>query len=199
MAIANSLNTTSSGISVMSTSGLFTGRTITGTSNQVSISNGDGISGNPTISLTSTIYVTGISFDSGSNTLSNYSTGTYTPVLTGATSNPTVAYTTQVGRYTRIGDAVFFNFKVVLSSTAGGSGNVQISAPFTEGGPIKYNSVIMENTTFSGVAKYLLSRQSGGETDMKFSSCRDGAGIQFNVCSQLSNTSTYIGSHNLQI
>lgn len=40
----------------------FTGRTLTGTSNHVTVSNGDGVSGNPTISLGSRITTSSISF-----------------------------------------------------------------------------------------------------------------------------------------
>ena len=37
----------------------FTGRTITGTANQIAVSNGDGVAGNPTIALASTVDVAG--------------------------------------------------------------------------------------------------------------------------------------------
>jgi len=43
------------GILTQTAADTFTGRTITGTSNEISLSNGDGVSGNPTISLPSTI------------------------------------------------------------------------------------------------------------------------------------------------
>lgn len=43
------------GLLTQTTTDTFTGRTITGTSNEITVSNGDGVSGNPTLSLPSTI------------------------------------------------------------------------------------------------------------------------------------------------
>lgn len=50
MAIQNALNLTVTGMISATGAGVYNGRTITGTSNQISISNGNGVSGNPTIS-----------------------------------------------------------------------------------------------------------------------------------------------------
>lgn len=132
MATSNNINSSST-VLAMTNSGVVN-RTIAGTANQISVSNGDGISGNPTLALTSTIQVSGISFDSGSNTLSAYSTGTFTPTITGSSSNPTVTYVAngQVGTYTKIGSKVFTSFYVAISLTIGGSGDLRISGlPFT--------------------------------------------------------------------
>lgn len=64
-----------------------------------------------------------------------YSEGTWTPVLTFATPGDlAVAYTTQVGTYTRIGNLVTVNCSLLLSSFVHGtaSGNLQITGlPFT--------------------------------------------------------------------
>lgn len=49
----------SNGILVQTALDTFAARTITGTANQVSVANGDGVSGNPTLSLSSTIVVPG--------------------------------------------------------------------------------------------------------------------------------------------
>ena len=132
MATINAANQSSTGIQSLTSAGAFNGRTITGTANQISVSNGDGTAGNPTLSLTSTIYVSGISFDSGSNTMSNYVQGTFTPTLNGTGSSPTVGYTTQLGRYTYIGNRLNYNIYVNPSSVSGGSGDVIIDGlPYT--------------------------------------------------------------------
>lgn len=63
---------------------------------------------------------------------SDYTTGTFTPTVTGSLSNPTVVYTSQVGSYTRIGNIVFFQVYVSMSTFTGGTGLIQISSlPFT--------------------------------------------------------------------
>ena len=125
MATNNTINVSAIGIQVLDSTGTMTGVTLTGTSNQISVSNGDGTAGDPTFSLTSTIQVSGISFDSGSNTLSNYSTGTFTPTISSSTP-PTVGYTVQVGRYTRIGNRVMANISIEVNSYVAGTGNVNI-------------------------------------------------------------------------
>jgi hypothetical protein len=132
MPLGNAVNATSTGLQSLTSAGVFNGRTLTGTANQFSVSNGDGVSGNPTVSLTSTIYVSGISFDSGSNTLSNYVTGTFTPTITNTGSAPTVTYSSQLGRFTYIGNRVFCMWRVVVTAYTAGTGNVNLSSfPYT--------------------------------------------------------------------
>ena len=85
----------------------------------------------PAFTTSGTPYVTGISFDSGSNTLSSYSTGTFSPTLQGATSGGSTTYIAQFGNYTRIGASVTCQI-VVTATAATGTGNVTIGAlPFT--------------------------------------------------------------------
>lgn len=67
----------------------------------------------------------------GNNDLSNYEQNTWTPTITGSSSNPTIAYTTQLGYYTRIGNIVFFEADIAINTYSGGSGNARISLPFT--------------------------------------------------------------------
>lgn len=65
------------------------------------------------------------------NTLDDYEEGTFTPIYTAPTP-PTVGYTTQTGRYTKIGNVVFFSLKITTSSVSGGSGSVRVGGlPFT--------------------------------------------------------------------
>ena len=154
MAINNALNDNSSGIVVFS-AGSFLGRTITGTANQIAVSNGDGIAGNPTLSLTTNIQVTGISFDAGSNSLTAYATGTFSPTLEGSTTNPVVGYTNQIGIYEKIGKKVFINLYLKISSISGGSGVIRIaSMPFTSDATASSNStgaLVIENTSLASV------------------------------------------------
>lgn len=75
-------------------------RTITGTINQITVSNGDGVSGNPTLSLA-------------------FTETTWTPTIVGATSAGTGTYTNQVGLYKRIGNIVFFNLYINWTAHTG--------------------------------------------------------------------------------
>lgn len=154
MVLANSLNSSTSGLQSLTSAGMMNGRTLTGTANQISVSNGDGVAGNPTVSLTSTIYVSGISFDSGSNTLDTYVTGTFTPTVTGSSSNPSISYSSQVGVYERIGNVVIFTYDGEIDTGSGGSGNVRLSGlPYTS-----------RNTTNLLIACPLIQRQVAGAT-----------------------------------
>lgn len=58
-----------------------------------------------------------------------YLESTWTPVITGSSSNPTVTYSTQAGKYTRIGNVVAYSFNVGASAYSGGSGTLRISLP----------------------------------------------------------------------
>lgn len=73
----------------------------------------------------------GISFDSGTNLLANYATGTWTPTIVGGTVGGTTTYTGQNGYYTRIGNMVMIQ-GLVTASAATGTGNVTLGGfPFT--------------------------------------------------------------------
>lgn len=60
----------------------------------------------------------------------NYSQGTFTPIIVGGTTPGTGTYTFQSGFYTRIGNRVFFNLRVVWSAHTG-TGQLNVSGlPF---------------------------------------------------------------------
>lgn len=59
-----------------------------------------------------------------------YEASTYTPTYEGGTSAGTTTYSVQAGFYVRIGKAVFFTATVVWTA-ATGTGNAQVSLPFT--------------------------------------------------------------------
>ena len=69
---------------------------------------------------------------SGANTLDDYEEGTWTPTITGTTSASGQVYTTQVGKYVKIGKLVQAQAYVVLSTLGTITGGVQIGGlPFT--------------------------------------------------------------------
>jgi hypothetical protein len=62
------------------------------------------------------------------NTLDDYEEGTFTPTFTASTAPTSVTYSTQVGIYQKIGNKVFIEISLTLTSKgSGGSGNVTIS------------------------------------------------------------------------
>ena len=68
------------------------------------------------------------------NTLDDYETGTWTPVMAASGTNPSVGYAVQEGRYTKIGRQVIAPFRIQLNALTLGSasGNIQIQGlPFT--------------------------------------------------------------------
>lgn len=74
-----------------------------------------------------------------SELLADYEEGTFTPVITGSSSNPTVTYGLQRGNYVKVGKLVLASVYVDWSAFSGGSGNVEVSLPFTSGA-ITYES-----------------------------------------------------------
>ena len=78
-------------------------------------------------------FLAGIKF-SGGTKLSTYAEGTWTPTLRGATTAGTNTYTTQAGRYIKIGKHVHISGRITISGAVDAtmSGNMQIAGlPFT--------------------------------------------------------------------
>lgn len=68
---------------------------------------------------------------SDANTLDDYEEGTFTPTIIGTSVAGTGTYTTQVGRYTKIGNRVRFTVYIIWTAHTG-TGNLRASAlPFT--------------------------------------------------------------------
>jgi len=80
----------------------------------------------------------GLSLNGGTNFLSDYEEGTWTPVIGGTGGDPTVSYDYQIGWYIRTGDMVNFGGRIQWNSSgsSGGSGDATLKTlPFTAGGP----------------------------------------------------------------
>jgi hypothetical protein len=86
------------------------------------------------------------------NTLDDYEEGTFTPTITFGGAAVGVTYTTQIGRYTKIGREVFYRIYLILSSKGSSVGNSLINAlPFTSSGDANYASALRLGTVTSGV------------------------------------------------
>jgi hypothetical protein len=149
----------------------------------------------PSWSATPTI--TGITFGAGQE-LSTYTTGTFTPTLTGSSGNPTVTYTGsgQVGRYTQIGTAVLFFARIALSAASGGSGNLQLAGlPFTSANVTNQNNIVTAqaaNTTFNASSTSLNGLVPVNGTISNWIFNLSGSGSVTMPCSDLSATSVLL-------
>ena len=79
---------------------------------------------------------------SNANTLDDYEEGTFTPTAIGGSSAGTTTYTSQNGKYTKIGRLVTARFNISYSSLTG-TGELVISLPFVADG--EYMGSIMTN------------------------------------------------------
>jgi len=80
-----------------------------------------------------------------SQLLNWYEEGTFTPSFIADTTNPTVTYTTQSGKYTRIGNMVNFTIGLVVNTVSGGSGTLRVAGlPFVNGSGLPWSA----NRTF---------------------------------------------------
>ena len=98
-----------------------------------SILMGQGASADPAFLTNGTPYVTGISFNAGTNTLGNYVTQTsWTPSIAFGGGTTGITYTARLGWYTRIGELVFFWFYILLSNKGSSTGSATVTGfPFT--------------------------------------------------------------------
>ena len=70
--------------------------------------------------------------DSNSNQIDDYEVGTFTPVLTGTTTDPTQDYASQNGKYVKIGDLCYASIVIKMASSGivAGSGTLRCNLPF---------------------------------------------------------------------
>jgi len=108
---------------------------------------------------------TGILFNndtSASNALGDYEEGTWTPTFEGYTTAGSFGYANRVGKYTKIGNVVHYEFELRLNAvTSSGSGLLTVTGlPFTgngvpqySGGSIAYYENINSGINVSGILK----------------------------------------------
>lgn len=102
------------------------------------------------------VFPNGINF--GQQDLKNYSEGTWTPTMGGSTAFGTQTYSTQAGRYTRIGRMVFVTCRVTLASTSGATGSIIISGlPFASSSSLTSRSgaIAVQFFNFTGYTTFL--------------------------------------------
>lgn len=138
-----------------------------------------------------------ISFNSGADYLEHYEEGTWTPIITGSTGAPsTMTYTTQLGKYTRIGNVVYYKFNVVVNAITGGTGNLRIQPlPFAGSNDSMGNwgVVLLSGVDFS-TANYVVSNGGVNSTYIKFISVTTNGAIATIAVTDVANGDTITGS-----
>lgn len=79
-----------------------------------------------------------------------YITGTFTPTVQGSTAGGSGTYSTRDGKYTKIGNTVFFTFFVIYTGHSGTGNTLLTNLPFTCGSTPAAVSAWVSNLTFSG-------------------------------------------------
>lgn len=85
----------------------------------------------------------------------DYAEGTFTPAITFGGAAVGVTYTTQSGSYTRIGNRVFFDLLIVLSSKGSSTGTLAITGlPFTAANTADKACAIEPSSFAAGINPY---------------------------------------------
>jgi hypothetical protein len=146
-------------------------RTITGTANKVTVTSGDGVAGNPTLTLPSTIY-SNISFDAGTTTLDDYRTNAGVAILKfgGATAGTQAS----TSKYWRIGNVVFFSATIVLTVKGVNTGAATLEPlPFTSAndGIFQTFSLSGKINTYTAGSTMLTAELPPNSTALKLNTC----------------------------
>jgi hypothetical protein len=87
---------------------------------------------------------------SNANTLDDYEEGTWTPTIVGITTAGTATYSTQTGRYTKMGRLVFVEFSVAWTGHTGVGTMVVDGLPFASGSGVSSPaSLVFDSVTFA--------------------------------------------------
>jgi len=90
----------------------------------------------------------GIAF--GNETLTAYDEGTWTPNVTSSNADFATSYTARSGKYTRIGNVVFYKFFIIIGTiSSAGTGDLRVSLPSTVGVDA-YGNGYTYNVDFAG-------------------------------------------------
>ncbi len=123
----------------------------------------------------------GLRLGGGLYVLGDYEKGSWTPVFEGSTVAGSHTYSEQAGRYIRIGDMVFVNYRINISTKdAAMDGDIRISGlPFTsEGTALNFNSGSIDESNHINYTDLLLTslapsstliylrRSASGSTDL---------------------------------
>ena len=109
----------------------------------------------------------GSSSTAASHLLDDYEEGTFTPVLL---NDGSTTYTTQVGRYTKVGNIVYINALVRINSVSGGSGVTGFTLPFQNDSGAHAVGLLVGNNSWSSNFSdaNLAGWMADGSNEMRF-------------------------------
>ena len=135
-----------------------------------------------------------------SELLDDYEEGTFTPVIIGSTTTGTATYAAQRGKYTKVGNRVFW--EIYISWTGGtGTGDLRVSGlPFTIS-----NTLATFPTASIGYAHnvttiadhQLIALQASGDTYVYFYQIPSGGGVNVGLAYDASGTMILSGDYNV--
>jgi hypothetical protein len=142
--------------------------------------------------LSGGVYLGGTGAD---NKLDDYEEGTFTPSFGGAGGNPTVTFDVNEGYYRKVGDLVFVQGRMTLSSASGGSGSLEIDGlPFTPVADAVISVTRLQNLSIDISASgpigilaaslfvYYNSNTTGNHTVLTTSALTNTTSINFSGC-----------------
>jgi len=139
---------------------------------------------------------TGIAFpatqsaSSDANTLDDYEEGTFTPTIVATTTNPTITYGRQDGRYVKIGMFVYASGSMVVNSISGGSGNLAFGGfPFASRNTNEADRTAINVSYVSGFSSTTIPTSgifNGGTTFAEM--------LVFNSADARAGRTSYVGS-----
>lgn len=136
--------------------------------------------------LNVTAGVTALSFQPGNTNIVSglvldwYEEGTFTPAIGGRTTAGTGTYTLQDGKFTRIGNVVYFYVKIVWTAHTG-TGTMYIRfLPYLSSGNTNTGSIAASDLNFGGSAYSVYLSLSNAEADIR-RTLLDGSGASSGV------------------
>ena len=134
------------------------------------------------------------------NKLDDYEFGTFTPTIEGDSTAGTTGYSSQIGRYVKIGDLVHFQIKVQWTSQTG-SGGIRVgNLPFTQffngtsgsGTPVSVYAVGCSDLTFTGTQIYGFAVSNTNKIGLaQFSSAVGSSTIPMDTAAIIEITGSY--------
>jgi hypothetical protein len=124
------------------------------------------------------------SASSDANTLDDYEEGTFTVTVIGYSSAGTASYSAQGGKYTKIGNIVYFNFYIIWTGGTGIGALGFTGLPFTQaGGTFYYGCMVsqLDSVAFTGTPAAYVNPSSNSIVMQSFTSNSTATNISYDA------------------